>query len=79
MKVSRQIASLPIHVERVIGLIESRYKILNCVLPLKLLKTLSKEGVEYEIANIDKLFTVCADLVNLGEGIVYNEKINNQD
>ena len=25
------------------------------------------------------LFTVCVILVNLGEGIVYNEKVNNQD
>ena len=78
MEISRQIASVRIHVERVIGLIKNRYKILNCVLPLTLLKTLS-EGVECEIANIDKLFTVCAVLVNLGEGIVYTEKVNNQD
>ena len=79
VEISRQIASVRIHVERVIGLIKNRYKILDCVLPLTLLKTLSEEGVECEIANIDKLFTVCAVLVNLGEGIVYNEKVNNQD
>ena len=58
---------------------KNRYKILDCVLPLTLLKTLSEEGVECERASIDKLFTVCAVLVNLGEGIVYNEKVNNQD
>ena len=79
MEISRQIASVRIHVERVIGLIKNRYTILDCVLPLTLLKTLSEEGVECEIANIDKLFTVCEVLVNLGEGIVYNEKDNNQD
>ena len=79
VEVSRQIASVRIHVERVIGLIKNRYNILDCVLPLALLKTLSEEGVECEIANIDKLFTVCAVLVNLGEGIVYNEKVNSQD
>ena len=79
MEISRQIASVRIHVERVIGLIKNRYKIWHYVLPLPLLKTLSEEGVECEIANIDKLFTVCVVLVNLGEGIVYNEKVNNQD
>ena len=69
VEISRQIASVRIHVERVIGLIKNRYKIWHYVLPLTLLKTLSEEGVECEIANIDKLFTVCAVLVNLGEGI----------
>ena len=78
-KISRQISSVRIHIERVIGLIKNRYNILGCVLPLTLLKTLSEEGVECEIAYIDKRFTVCGVLVNLGEGIVYNEKVNNQD
>ena len=58
MKVSRQIASVHIHVERVIALIKNRYKILDCVLPITLLKTFSEEEVECEIANIDKFFTV---------------------
>ena len=75
MKLSQQISSVRIHVERVIGLIKNRYKILDCVLPLRLLNSLSEEGVECEIANIDKL-TVCAVLVNLAEGVVYNEKVN---
>ena len=48
VEVSRQIASVCIHVERVSRLIKNRYKILNCVLPLTLLKTLSEEGVECE-------------------------------
>ena len=60
VEVSWQIASVRIHVERVIGLIKSRYNVVDCVLPLTLLKTLSEEVVKCEIANIDKLFTVCA-------------------
>ena len=52
---------------------------MDWTLPLALLKTLSKDQVECEIANIDKLFIVCAVLINLGEGIVYNEKVNNQN
>ena len=70
MEVPRQIAWVRIYVERVIGLFKKRYKVLDCVLPLTLLKTLSEEGVECEIANIDKPFTVCAVLENLGKGIV---------
>ena len=79
VEVSRQIASVLIHVERFVGLIKNRYKILDCVLPLTLLEALSGEGVECEISNIDKRLTVCAVLVNFGEGIVYNEKVNNQE
>ena len=65
VEVSRQTVSVCIHVECVIGLIKNRYKVLYYVLLLKLLKTLSEEGVECEIANIDKLFTVFVFLVNL--------------
>ena len=79
VEVSRQIPSVRIHVERVIGLIKNRYKVLDCVPPLTLLKTPSEEEVECEIPNIDNLFTVPAVLVNLGEGIVYDKKVNNQD
>ena len=79
VEVSRQIASVLIHVERFVGLIKNRYKISDCVLPLTLLEALSGEGVECEISNIDKRLTVCAVLVNFGEGIVYNEKVNNQE
>ena len=50
--------------------LKKRYKVLDCVLPLTLLKTLSEEGVECEIANTDKPFTVCVVLENLGKGIV---------
>ena len=72
MKVSRQIASVHMHVECVIGLIKNRYKILGCVLPITLLKTFS-EGVECEIANIDKFFTVSTVFINLRDVIVYNK------
>ena len=38
------------------------------------MKSLLDEADGYEIANIDKLFTVYAALINMGDGIVYNEK-----
>ena len=52
---------------------------MDCVLPLTLLKTLLEEGAECEIANIDKIVTVCAVLLNLDDGILYNKKVNNQN
>ena len=73
MKVSRQIASVHMHVECVIGLIKNRCKILDCVLPITLLKTFSEEGVECEIANIDKFFTASTVFINLRDVIVYNK------
>ena len=79
MEISRQIISVCIHTERVIGLIKNRCKILDCVLPLPLHGTLSEEGVECEIVNIYKRFTVYEVVVNLSEGIVYYENVNNQD
>ena len=78
-EVSRQIATVCIHVERVIELIKNRYKILDCVLPLTSHETLCEEEVECERTSIDKLFTIFAVLVNLGKGIVYNGKVINQD
>lgn len=79
MEVSRQIASVRIHIERVIGLIKNGCKILDCVLLLTLLEIISEEGVECEIVNIYKRFTVYEVVVNLSEGIVYYENVNNQD
>ena len=64
-EISRQIASVRIHAERVIRLIKNKYKIWEFVLPLTLLKTLFEEKAECEVANVDKLFAVCAVLVNL--------------
>ena len=61
-----------IHVKRVIGLIKNRYQIIDGTLPITLLKSLSDEAADCKIANI--VFTVCAALVNIGDGIVHNEK-----
>ena len=74
VETSRQIATVRIHVERVIGLIKNRYRIIHGTLPITLLKPYSDEADDCEIANIDKIFSVCAALVIMGDGIVYNEK-----
>lgn len=69
---TRKIASVRIHIERVIGLIKNRYTILKGVLPIKTVKTIKNEKF-HTIPSFDKIITVCGALVNLGESIVYKE------
>ena len=73
VEVSRKIASVRIHIERVIGLLKNRCTILQGILPLRLLKSIKDEAVSETFANCDKIVTVCAALTNLGESIVYSE------
>ena len=73
VETTRQIASIRIHIERVIGLIKNRYLILNGPIPITMVKSISDEANKTGMSSIDKLFTVCACLVNLGDGIVYRE------
>ena len=73
VEVSRKIASVRIHIERVIGLLKNRYTISQGILPLRLLKSIKDEGVSATFANCDKIYTVRAALKNLGDSILYNE------
>jgi hypothetical protein len=73
VETSRKISNVRIHVERVIGLIKHRFKILQGTLPITLIKSPNDEADEEDLARIDKLLRSCAVLVNMGEGIVYNE------
>ena len=73
VEVSRKIASVRIHIERVIGLLKNRCTISQGILPLRLLKSIKDEGVSATFANCDKIFTVRAALTNLGDSILYNE------
>ena len=66
VEISRQIANVRIHVERVIGLLKNRYTILQSRLPITLIKRKS----DTEVATVDKLVTVCSALTNLGEPVV---------
>ena len=63
---SKQLSKVCIHVERVIGLLKNRYTRLKRTLSIKLIK--HKDHTE--IANIDKLLTVCSALTNLGEPVI---------
>ena len=73
VEVSQKIASVRIHIERVIGLLKNRYTVLQGILPLRLLKSIKDEAASATFANCDRIVTVCAALTNLGESIVYNE------
>ena len=70
---SRKLSSVRIHIERVIGLMRNRYTILQGTLPLSLLKSAKDEAMQEPVSSIDKIVTCCADLTNLGDGIVYRE------
>ena len=70
---SGKIASVRIHIERVLALLKNRYTILQGILPLRLLKSIKDEAASETFANCDRIVTVCAALTNLGESIVYNE------
>ena len=65
---SRRLAKVRIHVERVIGLLKNKYTILQSILPVNLVRHKN----ETEFANIDKLLTTCAALVNLSPSVVPN-------
>ena len=74
VKTTRQIATVTIHIERIIGEIKNRFRILDAPLPITFIKSLIVECVEDLIPTMDKLVTVCASLVNLSTGIVCSEK-----
>ena len=63
---SKQISRVRIHVERVIGTLKKRYRILTGTLSVSMIKHRNDEGV----SNIDKLLVVCSSLTNLGEPVV---------
>ena len=74
VETTRQIATVTIHIERIIGEIKNRFRILDDPLPITFIKSLIDECGEDLVPTIDKLVTVCASLVNLSSGIVYRQK-----
>lgn len=63
---TRSLAHLRIHVERVIGVLCSKYTILNSTIPTELLFVRSGE----QITTLDKIVTVGSALVNMCPGII---------
>ena len=76
VEVSHKIASVRIHIERVIGLLRNRYTILKGILPLRLLKSIKDEKSSSIIANCDKIVVVCSALTNLNGSIVFDKNRN---
>ena len=62
----QQLSRIRIHVERVIGAMKNRYTILKGPIPTPMLK----HSNDTDVANIDKILTVCAALTNLCPSIV---------
>ena len=67
---TRGIASVRIHVERVIGLLRRKYTILEGTLPTDFLRGSAKEAPDSQVPIIDRIVRVCSALVNLCPGIV---------
>ena len=65
VKSTRRIASVQIHVERVIDLVRNKYTILQSILPLDYL--IRKDG---GYTTIDKIVTVCSALCNIWNSVV---------
>ena len=67
---TRGIANVRIHVERVIGLLRSKYTILSGILPIDFLQCDPTGSQEAKIPMIDRIITVYAALTNLSNGII---------
>ena len=63
---SRRLSRVRIHVERVIGQLRIKYKILQQTIPM----TLIKRPSDQEVATIDKILLVTAALTNLSQSVV---------
>ena len=66
LEVTRKLANVRIHVERVIGTVRQKYTILNGTIPISFLKS----AVDENITLIDKTAHVCCALVNMNDSVV---------
>ena len=66
VELSKQLSTVRIHVERIIGLLKNKYTILKGPIPVNLLK---HKG-DKDTANIDKILVVCSSFTNLHKAIV---------
>ena len=67
---SRGIASVRIHVERVIGLLQHKYTILEGLLPTRFLSCNPNGPPESQVPIIDRILRVCSAFVNFCPTIV---------
>ena len=67
--VSRQLSSVRIHFERVIGMVRQKYTILQSILPINLIMCESSES-ESDISSIDKIVVTACALCNHCDSVV---------
>lgn len=79
VETSRQMSSIRIHIERVIGLMKNRYTILQGTMSINLIKSIRDEAADNSQARIDKIVRLCIALTNLAEGIVSTEEITEDE
>nr|XP_012564768.2 uncharacterized protein LOC101238994 [Hydra vulgaris] len=65
VETTRKIASVRVHVERVIGLLRNKYKVLQSIMPLDYLYT-----KDSGLCTIDKIVIVCSSLINICVSII---------
>ena len=66
VEMSKQLAHVQIHVERVIGLLKNKYTLLKGPIPVSLLQHTEHSPVP----SIDKIIVVCSALTNLSDSVV---------
>ncbi|XP_004207043.1 uncharacterized protein LOC101235643 [Hydra vulgaris] len=65
VETTQKIASVRVHVERVIGLLRNKYKVLQSIMPLDYLYT-----KDSGLCKIDKIVIVCSSLINICDSII---------
>ena len=65
---SRELSTVRIHVERVIGVLKQKYTILQSILPITLIPDYKDSK-----STIDKIVQVCCVCVNLCPSVVFQE------
>lgn len=71
---SRNMSRVRVHIERIIGALKGRFRILQGVMTIRSLKSLSDTSDKATLANVDKILRCCAILLNLGPSIVVADK-----
>ena len=66
VEMSKQLAHVRIHVERVIGLLKNKYTLLKGPIPIPLLQVKD----DSTLPSIDKIICVCSALTNLSDTVV---------
>ena len=69
VNVARRLSQVRIHVERVIGLIRQKYKVLESTLSINMLACNETETV----SSIDKIVTICSALCNCCNSVVSSD------